>query len=134
MFWPFAVWINCSQIDLKNFANYRLSVSNFKRFSRWLEHFFLIVGRNNFGNKIPFFSFQVHKKIVNDLGFESQAQTEKIWDRRCLDDDGQLSGQSAVQIWTLGRGSTKKSCCLIKTFAREPKKRAQRRLMIASHF
>ena len=24
-------------------------------FSRWLEHFFLTVGQNNFGNKIPFF-------------------------------------------------------------------------------
>ena len=53
LFWPFTVWINCS-IDLKNFANSRPSASNFKSFSQSLEHFFLTVGQNNFGNKIPF--------------------------------------------------------------------------------
>ena len=36
MFWPFTVWINCSS------------------FSRSLDQFFLTVGQNNFGNKIPF--------------------------------------------------------------------------------
>ena len=36
IFWPFAVWLNCSS-DLKFFANVRPSV-----------------GQNNFGNKIPF--------------------------------------------------------------------------------
>ena len=51
-FWPFSVWINCSS-DLKNFANSRHSTSNFKSFSPSLEHFFLTVGQNNFGNKIP---------------------------------------------------------------------------------
>ena len=51
-FWPFTVWINCSS-DLKNIASSRPSASNFKSFSRSLEHFFLTVGRNNFGNKIP---------------------------------------------------------------------------------
>ena len=50
---PFTVWIDCSN-DLKNFENYRLSVLNFKSFSRSLEQFFLTVGQNNFGNKIPF--------------------------------------------------------------------------------
>ena len=30
------------------------SASNFKSFSRLLEQFFLTVGQNNFGNKIPF--------------------------------------------------------------------------------
>ena len=54
LFWPFTVWINCSS-DLKNFANSRPSASNFKSFSRSLEQFFLTVGQNNFGNKIPFF-------------------------------------------------------------------------------
>ena len=49
----FTVWINCFS-DLKNFANSRPSASNFKSFSRSLEHFFLTVGQNNFGNKIPF--------------------------------------------------------------------------------
>ena len=53
--WPFTVWINCSS-DLKNFENSQLSASNFKSFSRSLEHFFLTVGRTNFGNKIPLIS------------------------------------------------------------------------------
>ena len=52
LFWPFTVWINCSS-DLKNFANSRSSASNFKSFSRTQEQFFLTVGQNNFGNKIP---------------------------------------------------------------------------------
>ena len=32
LFWPFTVWINCSR-DLKNFANFRPSASNFNFFS-----------------------------------------------------------------------------------------------------
>ena len=56
LFWPFTVWINCSS-DLKNFANSRPSASNFKSFSRSLEQFFLTVGQNNFGNKIPLLTF-----------------------------------------------------------------------------
>ena len=44
----FTIWINCSS-DRKNFANYRTC----KSFSLWLEQFFLTVGQNNFGNKIP---------------------------------------------------------------------------------
>ena len=54
LFWPFTVWINCSS-DHKIFANSRPSASNFKSFSRSIEQFFLIVGQNNFGKKIPFF-------------------------------------------------------------------------------
>ena len=50
--WLFTVWINCSS-DLKNFENSRPSASNFKSFSRSLEHFFLTVGQNNYDNKIP---------------------------------------------------------------------------------
>ena len=39
---------------ISNFlANSRPSVSNFKSLSRSLEHFFLTVGHNNFGKKIP---------------------------------------------------------------------------------
>jgi hypothetical protein len=53
LFWPFTVWINCSS-DLKIFTNSRPSASNIKSFSRSLEQFFLTVGQNNFGNKIPF--------------------------------------------------------------------------------
>ena len=41
-------------MNLKIFENSRPSASNFKSFSRSLEHFFLTVGQNNFGNKIPF--------------------------------------------------------------------------------
>ena len=44
--------MNCSS-DLKKFENSRLSASNFKSCSRSLEQFFLTVGQNNFGNKIP---------------------------------------------------------------------------------
>ena len=52
LFWPFTVWINCSS-DLKKFENSRPSASNFKSFSQSLNQFFLTVGQNNFGNKIP---------------------------------------------------------------------------------
>ena len=45
--------LGCSS-SLKNFANSRPSASKFKSFSRSLKHFFLTVGQNNFGNKIPF--------------------------------------------------------------------------------
>ena len=45
LFWLFTV--------CKIFANSWHSASNFKRFSRSLEQFFLTVGKNNFGNKIP---------------------------------------------------------------------------------
>ena len=37
------------------------SVSNFKSFSRSLEQFFLTVGQNNFGNKIP---FHIHFHVI----------------------------------------------------------------------
>ena len=45
--------------DLKNFANSLPSASNFKSFSRSLEQFFLTVGQNNFGNKIPFLKVHI---------------------------------------------------------------------------
>ena len=45
--------LNCSR-DIKMFSNSQPSASNFKRFSRSLEIFFITVGQNNFGNKIPF--------------------------------------------------------------------------------
>ena len=51
LFWPFIVWINFSR-DLKNF----------RHFSQSQEQFFLTVGQNNFGNKIPMYlSFQSKK-------------------------------------------------------------------------
>ena len=54
LLWPFTVWTNCSS-DLKCFENSQPSASNFKSFSLPLQQFFVTVGQNNFGNKIPFF-------------------------------------------------------------------------------
>ena len=56
------VRMNCSS-DLKNFANSRPSATNFKNFSRSLEQFFLTVGQNNFGNKIPILQDKSNEKI-----------------------------------------------------------------------
>ena len=67
LFWPFTVWINCSS-DLKNFASFQPSASNFTSFSWSLEQFFLTVGQNNFGNKIPLFwsdQFLLFFRIAN---------------------------------------------------------------------
>ena len=55
LLWHFTVWMNRSS-DLKTFANSWPSASNFKSFSQSLEQFFLTVGQNNFGNKIPLLS------------------------------------------------------------------------------
>ena len=63
MFWPFTVWINRFS-DLKKLANSQPSASNFKSFSPPLEHFFLAVGQNNFGNKIPFLKTFLRLKIL----------------------------------------------------------------------
>ena len=57
LIWPFTAWINCSR-NLKSFANSLTSASNFKIFSQSLEQFFLTVGQNNFGNKIPFLLYR----------------------------------------------------------------------------
>jgi hypothetical protein len=51
--------LSCSS-DLKYFADSRPSASNFKSFSQSLEHFFLTVGQNNFGNKIQVFFHYLH--------------------------------------------------------------------------
>ena len=56
LFWPFSVWINCSN-DLKKLANSWPSALTFKSFSLSIEQFFLTLSPNNFGNKIPFLSF-----------------------------------------------------------------------------
>ena len=66
MFWPFTVSINCSSHP-KYFANSWPSASNFKCFSQSLEQFFLTVGQNNFGNKIPFF-FKILKSGLITVG------------------------------------------------------------------
>ena len=61
LFWPFTIWINCSS-HLKHFANSRPSASSLKSFSWSIEQFFLTVGQNNFGNKIPFLIFVASSK------------------------------------------------------------------------
>ena len=67
LFWPFTAWINCFS-DLKNFANSWPSASNFKSFSRSLEQFFLTVGQNNYGNKIPK-KYQFYSSNLTNLTF-----------------------------------------------------------------
>ena len=48
------VGLSIFTIDGKNFANSRRpSVSDFKSFSWSIKHYFLSVGQNNIGNKIP---------------------------------------------------------------------------------
>ena len=78
LFWPFTVWINCSG-DLKIFVNSRPSASNFKSFSRSLEQFFLTVGQNNFGNKIPFLLFEELLKLKGFLKRKKNLTLEYIW-------------------------------------------------------
>ena len=82
-FWPFLFWNGFS--DLKNFENSRPSASNFKCFSPSLEHFFLTVDQNNFGNKIPFLlTVQVH------LGGGLRGSYEK----------NQLTPEGQEQLWS----------------------------------
>ena len=64
--WPFTVWINCSS-DPKLFANSWPSALNFKSFSGSQTQFFLKVGQNNFGNKIP-----LNSSIFPDVSFHSK--------------------------------------------------------------
>jgi len=77
LFWPFPVWINCSS-DL-NFENSRPSASNFKSFSQSLEQFFLTVGQNNFGNKIPNLQEKLEKPLSSN--HFSKVSLSKSWDK-----------------------------------------------------
>jgi hypothetical protein len=74
LFWASTVWINCSS-DFKKFENSRPSASNFKKKSGLLEWFFLIVGQNNFGNKIPFLS---KSSILQSVPLDSFVHTVEI--------------------------------------------------------
>ena len=80
LFWPFTAWMNCS-IDLKNFANFWPSASNFKSFSRSVEQFFLTVGQNNFRNKILFFPKGHFEFLMVELYFWMGLQVlkPKLW-------------------------------------------------------
>ena len=63
----FHEFTNCFS-DLKTFANSRPSVSNFKSLSRSLEQFFLTVGQNNFGNKMPLIAlFRTYSTFIGML-------------------------------------------------------------------
>ena len=68
LFWPSTVWINCSS-DLKIFENSRPSASNFKSYSRSLENFFLKMGQNNFGDKIPQLPKQLDQMLPDRFEF-----------------------------------------------------------------
>ena len=93
LFWPFTVRINCFS-DLKTFESSRPSASNFKSFSRSLEHFFQRVGQNNFGNKIPFLRLEktpqkyiveqsdwktYSKKILHKPRINESKSPSKLW-------------------------------------------------------
>ena len=70
LFWPFTVW-NC-------FANSWPSASNFKSFPRSLNRtIFLIVGRNNFGNKIQFLTFLYIG--IRSLVLQSSLNRKALW-------------------------------------------------------
>ena len=83
LFWPFTVWIDCSS-DLKSFENSQPLASNFKSFSQSLEYFFLTLGQNNFGNKMPLlissgFHFE-KKKCWSGSGCDGRCQAVIISD------------------------------------------------------
>ena len=67
----------------KTFENSRSSASNFKSFSRSLEHFFLTVGQNNFGNKIPFF-LKTFLLLLQNSNAEDEYHDEFILKLRVL--------------------------------------------------
>ena len=70
-----------SSSDLKLFENSPPSASDLKSFSRSLEQFFLTVGQNNYGNKIPLYflfcqgfrlsrNYQFNKKFLLCLSLQ----------------------------------------------------------------
>lgn len=73
-FWPFTVCKNCSS-DIKNFANSWSSASKFKSFSQSLEEFVRTVGKNNFGNKIPF--------TFNPKALNEKSEIKSFWHEIC---------------------------------------------------
>ena len=86
VFCPYTAWINCSS-DPKIFENSQPSALNFKSFFQSVEQFFLTVGQNNFGNKIPLYLFlwsTIHKSnpqlscITDRLVCYSCYETKKV--------------------------------------------------------
>ena len=60
------------------------SASNFKSFSQSLEQFFLTVGQNNFGNKIPYFK-KFPPAFFNILKEPLLVQKQRIHQQKALD-------------------------------------------------
>ena len=75
LFWPFTVWKNCCS-DLKKFPNSRRSASNFKIFSWSLKQFFLKIGQNKIGNKIPCSHGKPSKSFACELKTIKHLMTE----------------------------------------------------------
>ena len=64
LFGPFNVQTNCTS-DCEYLLKLEAKSREFARILRSLEHFFLRVGQNNFGNKVPFFILlQFHKILL----------------------------------------------------------------------
>ena len=79
--------------NLKIFINSRSSASNFKSFSRSIEQFFLTVGQNNFGNKIPFLEF-----FLNSLGIGTPIRGHSDFKRNLKQEGKTLRDQSNTKI------------------------------------
>ena len=77
LFWTFAVWTNCSS-DLIFFANSRPSALNFIFFSITRTFFFLTLGQNNFGNKIPWLHPFLFYNLSNLSSF-NPTKSSTIW-------------------------------------------------------
>ena len=69
--------MNCFS-DLKSFANSRPSASNFKSFTRSLEHFFLTEGQINFGNKIPLMGPIATQNSETSIQFHLRSNVQSV--------------------------------------------------------
>ena len=60
---------NCSS-DREKLLKFEAESREFSKFLKSLEHFFLTVGQNNFGNKIPFLTCSLRFLIPNYNEFD----------------------------------------------------------------
>ena len=74
LFWP-TVRKNCSS-DRGKLLKFEAEGREFAKFLRSLEQFFLTVGQNNFGNKIPFIHFFFRRT-------NSSMHTVQSWPQNC---------------------------------------------------
>ena len=71
--------------EFKNIANSWPPALNFKSFSRSLEQFFLIVGQNNFGNKISLSSlFQLQQNQSMDKADKFSTEVKMLRSENAL--------------------------------------------------